>query len=248
MQQQLSRSAKETVLQQPAFKAAHAGISIYEPATGKYWFNYQGDKYFVPASNTKIPTCYAAMKYLGDSLVGLRYKIISDSLIKIKSTGDPTFLSADFKTHSAYTLLKKYKYILFSGDLFNDDYLGSGWNWNDYKEYYAAQRNDFPIYGNVVKFKWESKDSISVIPSMITQSSSVIETLKTGFDIVKPWEENKFLFLNGSVKNKEVPFRPDILTIQSLLQDTLKGFVSRDFDKEGHAQSLEYIFLTETSL
>lgn len=242
VQQQISRSAKETVLQQPAFKAAHTGISIYEPATGKYWFNYQGDKYFVPASNTKIPTCYAAMKYLGDSLVGLRYKIISDSLIKIKSTGDPTFLSTDFKTHPAYKFLKNYKYILFSGDLFNDDYLGSGWNWNDYKEYYAAQRNDFPIYGNVVKFKWESKDSVSVIPSMITQSSSVIETLKTGFDIVKPWEENKFLFLNGSVKNKEIPFRPDILTIQSLLQDTLKRFVSRDFDKEGYAQSLEYVF------
>src|SRR5690348_9848635 len=48
---------------------AHVGISIYEPATGKYWYNYNGDKYFVPASNTKLPTCYAAMKYLGDTLV-----------------------------------------------------------------------------------------------------------------------------------------------------------------------------------
>src|SRR6478609_5425866 len=69
---QIAKSAKENVLRDEALQTAHVGISIYEPATGKYWYNYQGDKYFVPASNTKLPTCYAAMKYLGDSLVGLR--------------------------------------------------------------------------------------------------------------------------------------------------------------------------------
>ena len=61
------------MLDAPSLQTAHVGISIYEPATNKYWYDYQGDKYFVPASNTKIPTCYAAMKYLGDSLVGLKY-------------------------------------------------------------------------------------------------------------------------------------------------------------------------------
>src|SRR5215217_6543442 len=73
LSKQIERSARKTVLEDAALKTAHIGISIYEPTTGKYLYNYQGDKYFVPASNTKIPTCYAAMKYLGDSLVGLRY-------------------------------------------------------------------------------------------------------------------------------------------------------------------------------
>src|SRR5262245_26963658 len=67
VQQKISKSAKQ-VINDSSLLTAHIGISVYEPATGKYWFNYQGDKYFVPASNTKIPTCYAAMKYLGDSL------------------------------------------------------------------------------------------------------------------------------------------------------------------------------------
>src|SRR5215212_6307699 len=70
---QIDKSARKIVLDDPSLQAAHVGISIYEPATGKYLYNYQGDKYFVPASNTKLPTCYAAMKYLGDSLIGLRY-------------------------------------------------------------------------------------------------------------------------------------------------------------------------------
>src|SRR5215831_4753697 len=68
---QISKSAQQLVIKDSSLLAAHVGISIYEPSSGKYWYNYQGDKYFVPASNTKLPTCYAAMKYLGDSLVGI---------------------------------------------------------------------------------------------------------------------------------------------------------------------------------
>src|SRR5947207_7267614 len=72
IQKQISKSAQQ-VIKDSSLLTAHVGISIYEPAANKYWYNYQGDKYFTPASNTKLPTCYAAMKYLGDSLVGLRY-------------------------------------------------------------------------------------------------------------------------------------------------------------------------------
>src|SRR6187200_3393838 len=72
IQQKISKSAKQ-VINDSSLLTAHVGISIYEPATGKFWYNYQDDKYFVPASNTKLPTCYAAMKYLGSNLRGLDY-------------------------------------------------------------------------------------------------------------------------------------------------------------------------------
>jgi D-alanyl-D-alanine carboxypeptidase/D-alanyl-D-alanine-endopeptidase (penicillin-binding protein 4) len=149
VQQQLSRSAKETVLQQPVFKAAHVGISIYEPATGKYWFNYQGDKYFVPASNTKIPTCYAAMKYLGDSLVGLRYKKTNDSIL-FQPTGDPTFLLSEFKKQPVFDYLKNTKGIkIVNLANWKEKRFGSGWSWNDYLEPYMAERSVMPVYGNL---------------------------------------------------------------------------------------------------
>ena len=64
VQKQIAKSAKADVLDTKALQAAHTGISIFDPAANKYLYNYQGDKYFVPASNTKLPTCYAAMKYL----------------------------------------------------------------------------------------------------------------------------------------------------------------------------------------
>ena len=80
LQKQISRSASQFVLNDSSLKTAHVGISIYEPAANKYWFNYQADHYFTPASNTKIPTCYAAMKYLGDSLEGV-LKMENDTAI-----------------------------------------------------------------------------------------------------------------------------------------------------------------------
>jgi len=245
IQKQVAKSANENVLSNKALTAAHVGISIFEPGANKYLYNYQGDKYFVPASNVKIPTCYAAMKYLGDSLVGLRYQIVNDTLIIVKSTGDPTFLHDDFRVQRVYSLLKKYKYISFSGDLFSEDFLGSGWTWNDYMEYYTAQRSDFPIYGNIVKFKWEDESNISVSPPVFLKNIAIHEQLKAGFDIIKPWEENVFNFLSGNIKYKEVPFRPDVLTVKYLLQDTLGCFVNSNFDTEKYAQSTELIFIKQ---
>lgn len=102
---QIQRFAKKDVLNNPAFLPAHTGISIYDPSTGKYLYNYQGDKYFVPASNTKLVTCYAAMKYLGDSLTGLRY-VEKDNEITIYGAGDPTFLHPDFPQQRVYDFLK----------------------------------------------------------------------------------------------------------------------------------------------
>src|SRR5688572_25136189 len=102
---QLQRSAQENVLRAEDLKTAHVGISVFEPATGKYWFNHQGDKYFVPASNTKLPTCYAAMKYLGDSLVGLKVRE-TENQIFINGTGDPSFLHPDFKKHPVFNYLQ----------------------------------------------------------------------------------------------------------------------------------------------
>lgn len=113
VQQKISKSAEQLVLKDSSLLTAHVGISIYEPATGKYWYNYQGDKYFIPASNTKILTCYAGMKYLGDSLVGLRYDNTNSSEIRIIPTGDPTFLHADFKKQPVLDFLKQKDKIFY---------------------------------------------------------------------------------------------------------------------------------------
>ncbi len=161
IEKQIGKSAKEDVLDTKALQAAHVGISIFDPLANKYLYNYQGDKYFVPASNIKIPTCYAAMKYLGDSLVGLRYKKGKNTLF-IQGTGDPTLLHPDFRNHPVYDFLSnKTDSIVISTYNWNEKNFGSGWAWSDYLEPYMAERSVMPIYGNLRKIETKGKDQYS---------------------------------------------------------------------------------------
>ena len=105
LQKQIAGEAKQDIFSNPDFAPAHIGISIYEPATDKYLYNYQGDKFFVPASNTKLFTCYAAMKYLGDSLVGIRYVDKGNGTIEVEANGDASFLHPDFKNQPVFDFL-----------------------------------------------------------------------------------------------------------------------------------------------
>jgi D-alanyl-D-alanine carboxypeptidase/D-alanyl-D-alanine-endopeptidase (penicillin-binding protein 4) len=186
---QISRSAQQSVINDSSLLNAHIGISIYEPASSKYWYNYNGEKYFVPASNTKIPTCYAAMKYLGDSLVGLRYGLIQEEaydkgLIAIQPTGDPTFLHADFKYQPVFSFLQsqlqsKRAELCFMDTVWKDERWGSGWSWNDYEEPYMAERSSFPIYGNTINIKLHDiKDRI--LEERTVLLSGRIQLFKTG--------------------------------------------------------------------
>ena len=103
---QITQQQINTFLQDSAIATGHIGVSIYEPATGKYLYNYNAEKNFIPSSNVKLFSLYAGMKYLGDSLVGIRYTK-TDSSIIITPTGDPTLLHMDFKTQPVIDFLKK---------------------------------------------------------------------------------------------------------------------------------------------
>jgi D-alanyl-D-alanine carboxypeptidase/D-alanyl-D-alanine-endopeptidase (penicillin-binding protein 4) len=231
VQKRITQSAKENVLATPALQTAHVGISIYEPATNKYWFDYQGDHYFVPASNTKLPTCYAAMKYLGDSLTGIKYDD-TESELKIIGTGDPTFLHPDFKKNPVFDFIKNssFKNIRLyeqAPPLNHTGFkaFGSGWSWNDYNENYMAQRSFFPVYGNIASFTLRG-DRIDVFPPFFQQKLFMADEPLKSFHIERMQWSNAFFVQQGNGKYQEVPivqgFDDPIVSVEdSLLSDTV---------------------------
>ncbi|MEI9808487.1 MAG: D-alanyl-D-alanine carboxypeptidase [Bacteroidota bacterium] len=229
IQKQIGKSAKENVLTSPALKNAHTGISIYEPAANKYWFNYQGDKYFVPASNTKLPSCYAAMKYLGDSLTGALL-LENDTAILIVPAGDPTLLHSDFTVHPLFDRLRKEtRNIYITGDNWKDEPLGSGWAWNDYNEYYMAERSPLPVYGNTIKWIQEKEEEedpvIYSIPEISWEVNFNITEQRKNFDVKRNPGTNSFLLTEGNEKEKEqlVPYMTNgVQSALELLKDTLQ--------------------------
>jgi len=226
LQRGISKSASEFILKSPALNTAHVGISIFEPATNKFWYNYQGDHYFVPASNTKIPTCYAAMKYLGDSLIGI-IKGETDSAIFFLPTGDPTLLHPDFKRHPVINFLQKTNKKIYTTDIYwKEEPLGSGWAWNDYNDDYMAERSPLPVYGNIVKWTMQSENDGPIVYSTPEVNWKVnFDTARAkNFFVQRALNENVYEITQGteSLKEQFVPFVTNgIRSALDLLADTI---------------------------
>ncbi len=221
---QISKQASNLLLADTAIRHGHIGISIFEPATGKYWYNHDAEKYFVPASNTKLFSLYAGMKYLGDSIIGIQFNTVNDTTY-ILPTGDPTFLLPEFKRQPIADFLKTQSKLVLTTIGEVRPY-GNGWAWNDYIYDYMAPRSVFPIYGNLLNAKWLSKGNISVIPGYFLHHSQTEAGFENGFNINKPFDTNNFSFTEGSNKSLTIPFTPDLTTIGELLTDTFKLIVT----------------------
>ena len=235
VQQKISKSAKQLVLSDSSLLTAHVGLSIFEPATGKYWYNYQGDKYFVPASNTKILTCYVAMKYLGDSLQCF-LAAENDTALFILPSADPTLLHPDYKKQPAFNFLKTSKKKIYTTELtWKSQGLGSGWSWNDYDESYMAERSPMPVYGNVLKWIQEKDTtnklgpvSIYSIPEIDWKVDFSPQNTRS-FDVKRKIGENEFELIQGTENYRElvVPFvTHGIKTTVELLSDTIGKEIS----------------------
>lgn len=213
------------ILDQTAFADAHTGIAIFDPGQNKFLYNYQGEKYFVPASNTKLASCYLAMKYLGDSLIGLKYEVLDDTTVLIKGMGDPTFLHPDFSHQPVLRFLKKFKSVELSPTDFSN-YLGRGWSWGDYEQDYMVPRSGLPIYGDVVRFSLR-EDSVEVQPKFFQPEMIREKDISKGFNVRRPWSQNTFTVSKGRNRNVDIPYVPYDSTIIHLLADTLHQVVSK---------------------
>ncbi len=142
------------------FARSHTGFTLYDPQNNRLICDVLGDHYFTPASNTKIPTLYASLKYLPDSLPGIQYYRTAEGNIVIRGTADPTFLHPGFQAWQApFTFLQENKHqkLQWSSRNQKDHTFGDGWNWDDLTEDYAPARASFPMYGNLKKINVDNK-------------------------------------------------------------------------------------------
>jgi len=206
------------------FQNSHVGIYIYDPVSKEKIYSKNEDKYFVPASNTKILTLYACLKTLGDSIPALKYFEKEDTLF-ILGTSDPTFLHPDFPLGKTFAFLKnsKSKTIAFSSENFKNESLGLGWSWDDYNDYYQAEISNFPIYGNILRISINDKYQ-TLNPSYFSSNLKLTQLKST--EIKRVNNENVFL-TNYEIQsknkfNQDIPFKTSPNLTVDLLADTLK--------------------------
>lgn len=216
----LPKFAKKELNNSQAFKQSFTGFSLYDLAEKKTIFAKNEEKFFTPASNVKLFSLYAGLKMLGDSVPALKYSIQNDSLI-FWGTGDPSFLHPDLKSSKAFDFLKNRKEKLFFSNQNNQQpALGDGWTWDDFNEYYQAEINSFPLYGNIVRFG-NSNNRLTASPLKIVEK---VKSNEIGY-VIREKNTNIFSLPLGPINadfEQDVPFITSAQTIVSLLSDTLK--------------------------
>lgn len=236
-QKHISSLAKKSVLKDSTLSQAHVGISIYDPAAGKYLYSYNSDKLFVPASNIKILSCYLGMKYLGDSLPGIKYAV-TDKGIVLVPTGDPSLLHAEFLRQPVIDFLQKEQRPVFiDNSVWKSEALGSGWSWDDYNDYYMVERSSLPVYGNVIHWIQERDETAVYDSTQPDESVSIYSSPEVNwkvkfnpdgkakkFFVQRQRDENIFTITQGkeTKKDQELPFvTHGIQSALELLKDTI---------------------------
>ena len=228
----------------PGLQNAHVGISIYNESNKKYLYNHNADKYFVPASNTKIPTTYVAMKYLGDSLPGIKVQELGDRVI-VSGTGDPTLLDPEFVNQPVFEYLQKTgKPIYATRDSIATSAWGSGWSWGDYDADYMPERSSLPVYSNVIWFYGKKNGALNYFPRGDVANKYFKIDVKGDGDylngVSRDLMANNYTMNLGATALKEVrvPFITSVGLQWQLLADTLHKTVTLTNEKMGNAYTI----------
>jgi D-alanyl-D-alanine carboxypeptidase/D-alanyl-D-alanine-endopeptidase (penicillin-binding protein 4) len=194
------------------------GIYIYDVHADKVLYNHNGEKYFTPASNTKIFTLFTGLTLLSDSIPAFKYAVHKDT-ITLQGTGDPTFLHNYFKDSTALKMIDTYAKAKIIINNTTDKRYGPGWAWEDFDSYFSAERSAFPIYGNVITVK--NEDSISVQPAYYQNKIKITEQFY-GRDEYK----NNFYFRKDRKEETEIPMIIDASLTATLWNEISPNKVS----------------------
>ena len=217
VQQKLQKAANQNIIEASNLSGAHIGIHVFDPASNTNLFSYQSNKYFVPASNTKIVTCFAALQYLGDSVAAAQI-LATDSGMHVFATGDPTYLQPEYASHPLLSVLKNANKIYLHTPSFTAKPFGQGWSWDDYDASYMPSRSAFPMYGNVVRYA-KNGGQMTVSPSYFKDSTKGLQSIiNKGFGVSRQMANNQFLVQpsSGNTTLEEIPYRTSNWTTASL--------------------------------
>ncbi|PWT77980.1 MAG: hypothetical protein C5B59_02705 [Bacteroidetes bacterium] len=245
---QINSQPKENPFNITGLESAHLGVSIYDASANAFLYNSQGDKYFTPASNTKLFSLYAGMKWLGDSLTGAGY-VDADTALFIFPAGDPTLLHRDFRKQPVIDFFKQSKKRIYLVDAnWYENPWGMGWSWDDYNDDYMPERSALPVYGNVIRWVQEkqgpSKQNQSFDPSPTIYSVPEVnwkvkfttDKSQQQFFVKRRMSENIFEVTEGNeaFKQQDVPFITNgLASAAELLKDTVgrEIFITNQFPR-----------------
>jgi D-alanyl-D-alanine carboxypeptidase/D-alanyl-D-alanine-endopeptidase (penicillin-binding protein 4) len=176
--QQRFENALQTLLEQPEYQHASAGIHIIDLESGEELYSFNSEKLLIPASAMKLVTSAAALKILGpdyrfETKIGYTGKIVDGTLkgdLVIVGGGDPAlgseyFMDHYFHPHFLHTWSQKIKAagiqnvegnLILDMSVYETEKIPSTWIWEDLGNYYGAGTSALSVYDNLFRITFRS--------------------------------------------------------------------------------------------
>lgn len=225
-------------LNSSVYENQFSGFIVYNPRTKDTVFNHNAERYFTPASNTKIFTLFTGLQYLPERVPAFKYTTQGDTLI-MRSTGDPSFLHPYFKDSTALNFMKDYKVVKLIKDNYANEKFGPGWSWEDYPYYYSPERSAFPLYGNVVTIS--NDERIITYPQVLESHTAYTKSNQR-----REYYENKFYYRPSLKGTITVPMLFDTALQKKLWEDLLPNRVEFIPDRGIKTEQVLYSIPTDS--
>ena len=207
----------------------HAGFYLIDPEDGKVLVDYKGDRYFTPASKTKILTFYTSLKVFTDSIPGLYYHESKDSLI-IWGTGDPSLYYERVPQSKVVDFLGNRSEDIYLSDAhFMDTHFGDAWAWDDYTFSFQVEKAALPIFGNYYYIsKRKGKQTLDITNNSFKKYFDLKDSLREKPPVLREYGSNQANYFPRNWDEeftRRIPFKYSNDLAGEMLADTLKGRV-----------------------
>ena len=216
-----SRKLQKIIARVAAFDQAQVGVHLARLNNGKPLAQYQADRYFTPASNTKLLTTLAVIQTF-DSIPSLRYHKDSLGVLHFESTGYPLLEHPHYPDFELKRFLQSADSLSYhlSNDTTFLNHLGPGWAWDDRAYYFSALPSALPFHGNVVQFSKSIDQAILSKPTIF----SLQDSLMLNAPVYRALHRNHF-YVNPTRFAAEdtlyTPFVPSEKTTHALMENSL---------------------------
>jgi len=218
----------DSILGRKSQKKVQFSIHIVKADSGKTVYSRNATKALVPASNMKIITTAAAMKYLGPNyefktkvglcgdtlvIIGSGDPLLGDKVTDAKYGRKPGWILEDIISALKQKRVETIKDIIVDSSIFDDQRVHPNWPRDQLNRRYACEVSGLNYNGNCIDVtakKSGSKAVVSIEPATgyveIINKVRSVKRGKVGVAAYRTRQSNKII-LKGKVKKQQGPFR-----------------------------------------
>ncbi|WP_459213931.1 D-alanyl-D-alanine carboxypeptidase/D-alanyl-D-alanine endopeptidase [Sphaerospermopsis aphanizomenoides] len=148
------KSSIDNIINRPVFKRMRWGILVKPLSSPQTLYSRDAEKYFIPASVTKLFTTAAALQKLGKDF-RMRTSIYqeADGILRVVGRGDPSLKDEQMKILAKQLYqqgIREVDQLIADDSYFQGEIVHPSWQWEDVQAYYGAPVNSLIFNENAV--------------------------------------------------------------------------------------------------